>query len=354
MPLRASAALWLPTGYEPYFVPEPEACPPGSLAEAMVQKAPARLDIHDFASRFPGSEEAVLAYHREWQQYVSHTVLPLLQGQDPLPGWPAELARQLDPSEAEEVYLASVAHLHHALEQSPPEPTRQRLEGLLVVHEVQRLRMRAILSLANAASGTDAREALANARRLARFRELAPPSLQAWLNAQTAAEREDGDLAGTDWCALFGEAKPIHSLAGEQAVLVADPTDRGMAEKWQKSWPRNGPDEHPITWENPVRAAAGAKVLWMRTGLSLPVDQGAAFFLNLRGVRGSVSVFVDGVFVGSHVERDDGRVSCRFSLDTLPRGAAPRSLVLRFERPPEAVSVPTLWHAPWLSARFAD
>jgi hypothetical protein len=351
---RASAALWLPTGYEASFVLDPQACPPGSLAEAMAQAAPARLGVRDFAARFPGSEEDVLAYHREWEQYVAQTILPLLRGQSLPSDWPVGLARQLDPVEAEDIYLASAVHLHHALEQSPPAPTRRRLEALLAVHEVQRLRALAILSLANAASASDARNAVEAARQLVRFRELAPLSLQAWSRAQLEAERGLGDLAGNDWCGLFAEAKPIQSLADQQAAVLPDSANRGLSESWQKSWPKDSPAQTSLTWEEPVTGTAGVTVLWVRTKLVLPPDRDATFFLNLRGVSGKVDAFVDGVLLGSHTDRDDGRVSCRFSLDSLRRGSSPRSLVFRFERSAEAAANPARWHVPWLSARFAD
>jgi hypothetical protein len=212
--------------------------------------------------------------------------------------------------------------------------------------------MLAILSLAQAETPADASEAISLARRLANLRPLLAPDLAPWTQAQQAAERQLGDLAGADWQSLFQDAIPLETLASSEVAALPDPRNVGMDEQWQKRWPSAEAARTCVVWEQAEPSLADAAIIWLRFVALLPNEPDRSLFLNLRGEPGRVRLFVDGTLVGSHDPRDDGRVSCRLSLDALPRGSRPRTFVLRVERAPESIGASPLWHAPWFSAHM--
>ena len=353
-PLSASAALWLPAGYERHLALTPEESPPGSFAEAMCRPQAKPLSVRSFADRFPGCSQEVLAYQRSWDAYFSNHVLPLLATAKARQDWPTFLAEELDRDVAELSYLDSVAHLHHALQTVEEPEARARLQALLAVHETQRLRSLAILQLAQAHTVREAKHAVQLARQLHQFRELLPGSLRSWTEAQIEQERTLGDLAGNDWGGLFDDAQPLEPLADAAIGIRADPDAVGLAEGWQRTPPDQPAGQQQMHWDQPTRLPAPATILWIHTELRLPPEPPATLFLNLRGFGGKTDVFVEGVLLGSHSQREDGRVSFRLPLDALHAGSAPRKLTFRIVRDSGAGDEARVWHTPWLSIRPSE
>ncbi len=343
------AALWFPAGYESHLPLEPGLCPPGSLAEFQLATGQTGDDgLRAFAAQFPDAEAEVVAYHRYWAKVFAREVRPILRRHADSPLALETLAGQMPAETMQEHARESLAFLHRALTATPDPAARERLQALLIVHEIQRLRAAAILETCQMDAG------LESGRLVRTLRENpAPPRFQPWLENQTTAERQLGDLAGRDLHLLRDGRNYPARVHLEETLVLSDPANQGLGKGWYKQWPRDAvgnPLGQTFARWQPADHSAAPRVLWFLTRLVPDDSAPTAVAVNLRGVRGTVRAYADGVFLGEHDEREAGQVSCRLprTIDLQPN--RPRLLILRVERPAGQLGTPALWHRPWLTA----
>lgn len=348
-PVFSSAALWLPAGYESHLHLEPASCPPGSLAEFQLASGQwGDGGLRAFAAQFPGAEAEIVAYHRFWAKAFTQEVRPILRQHAASPLALETLAKQISTENARGHFRESLAILHRALIIAPAPATRERLQALLIIHEIQQLRAAAILQTNQTGEGF-------HSGRLVRTLQEnpAPTRFQAWLENLTMAERQLGDLAGGDLCLLREGSAPLAGIRLEETLVLHDPANQGLQQGWQKQWPQDAvgnPLGQTFARWKPACHTGDTQVVWFMTRLVTDGPAPATVAVNLRGSRGTVRAYADGVFLGGHDEREAGRVSCRLprTIDLQPN--RPRLLILRVERPVGQLGTPALWHRPWLSA----
>lgn len=188
------AALWLPAGHEAYLVREPGACPPGSLAEFLLATGQqGESGLRAFAAQFPAAEAEVVAYHRYWAKVFAREVRPILRRHAGSPLALEILAGQMPAETMRGHFRESLVHLHRALTIATEPTTRERLQALLVVHEIQQLRAAAIVQTNQTGEGF-------HSGRLVRTLQEnpTPPRFQAWLDNLILAERRLGDPTGRE------------------------------------------------------------------------------------------------------------------------------------------------------------
>ncbi|MDX9979572.1 MAG: hypothetical protein RBU25_05920 [Lentisphaeria bacterium] len=348
LPIPA-AALWLPAGYESHLVREPGACPPGSLAEFLLATGQqGESGLRAFAAQFPGAEAEIIAYHRHWARVFTREIRPTLRRHADSPLALEILAGRTDAETMREQAREGLAILHRALTITTDPAARDRLQDLLIVHDIQQLRAAAILETNQTGDGFH------SGRLVRTLRENpAPPRFQPWLDNQERAERQLGDLAGRDLFQLREGKDSPTGVSLEETLVLRDPANLGLEKGWHVQWPLDAVG-NPLgqTFERwkPACRSGDTQVLWFQTRL-LPGDPApATVAVNLRGVQGTVRAYVDGALFGEHDERGTGRVSCRLpqTIDLQPN--RPRLLVLRIERPAGQLGTPALWHRPWLTA----
>lgn len=346
--LPEAVALWYPAGYENHLILAPADCPPGSLAEFQLATGQGgRMALRAFAAQFPGAEEEIVAYHQGWAEVFQRDVWPVLRAHRDDPRVLQTLVAYRAPDQAAGHARASLGHLHRALLATRDPVVRERIQNLLAIHEVQQLRAQAI----HQAGETPPHHP---GDRLARVLQEAPlpPRFQLWLERQTAAERRLGDLAAQDWRKVHADGSIPPDIHLAETLVLADPGNRGLAENWQRQWPTiaAGP---PLGQTFSRWQSAGGKndppVVWFLTRLVPAPGTSFRGSVCLRGVRGSVWVYLDGLFLGEHDAAGTGLVSCRLPLSFgNAADSQPRSLVLRVERPAGQLGTPALWHQPWL------
>lgn len=321
---------------------------------------------HEFCTAFGAAFFDVEQYYRFWRAHFEEKIAP---NRDSITeagwgNWARGLCRNILDYYSFDDFRASLAHLHNALTRDLTDRQRDRLQALLLAHEHAELTFLALEAAAREQSGKPGKlsESLEWAQRLTAFRADFGTRLNMCLPRLVEQEIRLGDLACTQWAALFKDAKPVRALPLIWSFRT-DPDDIGCAEKWYKlskedlqdwdavrvdrPWNRQSTKEDPTTAQ--LQEYSG--IAWYAAPVSFDSQlEGKKVFLNFQGLTGACQVYLDGKKSDEHLCREAGPAETSFRLRLDLEGADLAKKHMLIVRVDARASAPSgIWRPLWLS-----